>query len=83
MSPDNRHLSHAAVWLAGAVVATMLYGLSIGPVIYSVVRVGFAKEPPHWVGTLYAPVNWTANHTPLGPTIRAYVGWWIKQACRA
>ncbi len=56
----------------------LLYAFSHGPAqaLYSSGRM----EGPFPAGltTCYQPVSWLRDHTPAGPLMRSYAGWWQR-----
>lgn len=63
-------------WLLGLAAAMMLYVLSIGPVSWAVDR---RWIPESWHGvlrTIYAPVTWAYESTPLHGPLEVYLRLW-------
>jgi hypothetical protein len=57
-------------------ILALLYVLSHGPAqaLYSSGRM---EGPfPEALTTLFKPVSWLRDHTPLGSPLRSYAGWW-------
>jgi len=63
----------ASAVIAVVIVVPVLYVLSIGPAAGLARRFGVAKGP---LTTLYAPVIWLHDHTPLKRPLEWYVDLW-------
>lgn len=60
-------------WALSILALPVLYGLSIGPVVYLMAKGGWE---PSWLTVFYEPLEWCGHHTPLGEPLRIYVNWW-------
>jgi hypothetical protein len=68
-------------WIvAGLVLAPLLYTLSVGPAVYVAMRSG---SRPDTLRTIYAPLVWAADNTPLGTPLNWYVQQWEDMAARS
>ena len=77
MDPDGAQRSLGVrlfTLLGGFLLAVVLYVASIGPVIMIVGK----GRPPKPIEMFYKPLEWTAEHTLLGPPILGYVRWWVN-----
>jgi hypothetical protein len=73
------HKSRAVVWTVSAIVVLMLYVASYGPVVamFRNRMIGFDPDGD-LVVTLYAPLAWVYDHTPLRGPMESYFQWCDK-----
>lgn len=64
--------------MLGLFVALVLYALSIGPAIFAARKFGGDNE--RFFVTVYAPIIWLDQNTPLDGPIEAYVLLWASWA---
>jgi hypothetical protein len=57
--------------------AVLLYTLSLGPVVYLAERSGTGRETAN---TVYAPLLWLGENTPVGSPLDWYVDKWERLA---
>jgi hypothetical protein len=68
--------------VAGALLAPVLYVLSIGPVARLLYTVMPQREQAKQVlQVIYAPIGWVVHHGPsgVGDWIEAYARFWVKR----
>lgn len=76
MSPSSSRPRRSSGCLVQLLLLALLYVLSHGPAqaLYSSGRM---EGPiPAGLTTFYQPVSWLRDHTPAGPLMRSYAGWW-------
>jgi hypothetical protein len=79
---DNRsqHQSSATLWTLWILAVPLAYLLSVGPVVRLTMDRSHPLGVPVWVDTLYRPVEWLHDHTPLEKPLEWYMDWWLKGA---
>ncbi len=70
--------SHAAAWVAGVLLALMIYTLSPGAVAWWVHHRNGGREP-EWVSWVYAPLIYGCKQfKPMDRAYAAYFDWCIN-----
>jgi hypothetical protein len=85
MDPERPHpLRTLAVRIVGVSLGlVLLYVLSIGPMLYLVVRESGYYEQPRWFVVTYAPLGTAAKKLPvLGTVLKPYVAFWTDLGIR-
>jgi hypothetical protein len=73
MMPSNQTLRRWFKWMAAVWIALMIYCLSIGPAVYVAERTHSDKKP---LETVYWPLSWLHDNTPLQQPLKNYVNLW-------
>ena len=66
-------LATVALWAA---VVIILYVLGSGPIVMLVEKRTLSPQAQTFVGTIYAPVSWACEETPLHRPIGIYLHLW-------
>lgn len=84
MSEDFRHKpdKNAAGLMALLIVLPLVYGLSIGPVGYLLVKFHAPSNWRPYMTAFYQPLIWLGENTSFKEPLEAYVGWWLELAIR-
>ena len=80
--PQPPEKSHALAWALSLFAELLLYGLSLGPLVYLSVQDIIPSRWPGWLETLYTPVFWLEENTFLHQPIEAYLMWWTSLAAK-
>jgi hypothetical protein len=78
MDDHSQAKSSTTIWWVSVLLVPILYILSAGPIVRLTMSKSHPQRAPEWVETLYAPVEWLYEHTPLEKPLEEYMEWWLK-----